>query len=160
MSVDFTNYTSILQARLNGVNGSTSATELLLLAKASESSIGNANVTAVNNAGATKLSEVNSAGATQLSAVNTAGTTKVSEVNGAGSTQVAAVNSAATTQLSAVNSAGSTQITAVNNAGAAWLNGSQPIPAAVVAQIRGPQGIQGPVGATFSVSGGVLTINT
>lgn len=149
MSVDFTNYTSILQARLNGVNGSTSATELLLLAKASESSIGNANVTAVNNAGATKLSEVNSAGAT-----------KVSEVNSAGSTQVAAVNTAATTQLSAVNSAGSTQVTAVNNAGAAWLNGSQPIPAAVVAQIRGPQGIQGPVGATFSVSGGVLTINT
>ncbi|MFZ9526159.1 MAG: hemagglutinin, partial [Burkholderiaceae bacterium] len=95
-----------------------------------------------------------------------------------------------------VNSAGTTQVTAVNNAGAAWLNGSQQIPAAVVAQIRGPQGVagangangtngaqgpqgiqgpqgvagpqgpqgaqgpQGPVGATFSVSGGVLTINT
>lgn len=149
MSVDFTNYTNTLQARLNAVTGSTSATELLLLAKASESSIGNAN-----------LSQINTAGSTQLSAVNTAGATKVSEVNSAGSTQVAAVNSAATTQLSAVNGAGSTQVTAVNNAGAAWLNGSQPIPAAVVAQIRGPQGVQGPVGATFSVSGGVLTINT
>ena len=129
MPVDFTTYTNTLQARLNAVTSSTTATELLLLAKASESSIGNANVSAVN-----------SAGTTQITAVNSAGSTKVGEVN----------------------SAGTTQITAVNNAGAAWLNGSQTIPAAVVNQIRGPQGVQGPagpVGATFSVSGSTLTIN-
>ena len=140
MPVDFTTYTNTLQARLNAVTSSTTATELLLLAKASESSIGNANVSAVN-----------SAGTTQITAVNSAGSTKVSEVNSAGSTKV-----------SEVNSAGTTQVTAVNNAGAAWLNGSQTIPAAVVAQIRGPQGVQGPagpVGATFSVSGSTLTIN-
>ena len=132
MPVDFTTYSNTLQARLNAVSGSTTATELLLLAKASESSIGNANV----------------------SAVNTAGTT-----------QVTAVNDAGTAKVNAVNTAGTTQINAVNNAGAAWLNGSQTIPAAVVAQIRGPQGpqgLQGPqgaVGATFSVSGSTLTIN-
>jgi hypothetical protein len=139
MPVDFTTFGNTLQARLNGVSGVTTATELLLLAKASESSIGNANVSAVN-----------AAGSAQVTAVNDAGTEKVNAVNTAGTTQVTAVNSAATNQ-----------ITAVNNAGAAWLNGSQPIPAAVVSQIRGPQGIQGPqgpVGATFSVSGSTLTI--
>jgi hypothetical protein len=140
MPVDFTSYSNTLQARLNGVSGATSATELLLLAKASESSIGNANVSAVN-----------AAGSAQVTAVNDAGTAKVNAVNSAGSSQV-----------TSVNSAGTNQVNAVNNAGAAWLNGSQPIPAAVIAQIRGPQGIQGPqgpVGATFSVSGSTLTIN-
>ncbi len=132
MPVDFTTYSNTLQARLNSVSGSTTATELLLLAKASESSIGNANV---------------------------------SSVNAAGTTQVTAVNDAGTAKVNAVNTAGTTQVTAVNNAGAAWLNGSQTIPEAVVAQIRGPQGpqgLQGPqgaVGATFSVSGSTLTIN-
>ncbi len=140
MPVDFTTYSNTLQARLNGVSNATSATELLLLAKASESSIGNANV----------------------SAVNAAGTSQVTSVNDAGTAKVNAVNAAGSNQITAVNSAGANQITAVNNAGAAWLNGSQPIPAAVVAQIRGPQGAQGaqgPVGATFSVSGSTLTIN-
>jgi len=140
MPVDFTTYSNTLQARLNGVSGVTTATELLLLAKASESSMGNANVSAVN-----------AAGVAQLTAVNDAGTAKVNAVNTAGTTQVTAVNSAATNQ-----------IYAVNNAGAAWLNGSQQIPAAVASQIRGPQGPQGPqgpVGATFSVSGSTLTIN-
>ena len=66
MPVDFTTYSNTLQARLNSVSGATTATELLLLAKASESSIGNANVSAVNAAGSAQVTAVNDAGTAKL----------------------------------------------------------------------------------------------
>lgn len=152
MPINLTNFSTVLQARLNAATTSTSATELLLLAKTQEASIGNATVTEINNLATTKVSEM-----------NTLATTKLTEMN-----------STASTKMSEMTTAATSHVTSINNAGAAWFDGSQPIPPAVVAQIRGPagtngtngtngapgpQGPQGPVGATFSVSGSTLTIN-
>jgi hypothetical protein len=154
MPIDLTNFSTVLQTRLNAATNSTSATELLLLAKTQESSIGNATVTEITNLATAKVSEMNTLATTKLTEMNTAATTKLTEMN-----------STASTKLSEMTTAATNHVTSINNAGAAWFDGSQPIPAAVVAQIRGPagangaQGPQGPVGATFSVSGSTLTIN-
>ncbi len=106
MPINFTTYESALQSKLNAATANSAPTELLLLAKAAESSIGNITV----------------------SNIQSTGTTEVAAVNAAGSTQVAAVNSAGSTQVSAVNSAGSTQLTNLQNY---WTQVSTGAPAAL-----------------------------
>lgn len=88
MPINFTTYETALQSKLNAATGSTPPTEMLLLAKAAESSIGNITVTNIQSTGATQVAAVNSAGTTQVAAVNSAGTTQVAAVNTAGSTQL------------------------------------------------------------------------
>lgn len=91
MPLNFTSYESALQAKLNAATSNTTPTEMLLLAKASESSVGSITVTNIQSEGATQISSVNSAGSTQVAAVNSAGTTQIAAVNSAGSTQMTAL---------------------------------------------------------------------
>ena len=65
MPINFNTYETALQSKLNAATGSTPPTEMLLLAKAAESSIGNITVTDIQSTGATQVAAVNSAGTTQ-----------------------------------------------------------------------------------------------
>jgi hypothetical protein len=88
MPINFTTYESALQSKLNAATANSAPTELLLLAKAAESSIGNITVSNIQSTGTTEVAAVNAAGTTQVAAVNSAGSTQVSAVNSAGSTQL------------------------------------------------------------------------
>lgn len=80
MALSFTNYESVLQAKLNAVTSSTTPQDLLLISKSVQSTVGNLVVADIQSTGTTQIGLVQAAGTSQISAVNAAGTTKLTDL--------------------------------------------------------------------------------
>jgi len=80
MALSFTNYESVLQAKLNAVTSSTTPQDLLLISKSVQSTVGNLVVTDIQSTGTTQIGLVQAAGTAQISAVNSAGNTKLTDL--------------------------------------------------------------------------------
>jgi hypothetical protein len=81
VSLDLTNLSAVLQARIDALAATAEFRDLLLLSKAIEAAAGNA-----------ALSDVIAEGTAQVGLVNTAGATQVGLVNAAGVARIAAIN--------------------------------------------------------------------
>lgn len=81
MTIDMTNLSAVLQAKINALSGTSEFKDLLLLAKAIEAAAGNATVSEVLATGTAQVGSVNTAGANQVQAVNNAAAAKIAAIN-------------------------------------------------------------------------------
>jgi hypothetical protein len=80
MPLNFTNYSTALQAKLDAVTSGTTPQDLLLISKSVQTTVGNIVVADIQSTGTTQIGLVQSAGTSQISAVNSAGNTKLTEL--------------------------------------------------------------------------------
>lgn len=88
MSINFTNLSAVLQAKINAITQGDDEKKLLLLAKAVESAVGNIAVSDVANKGDEQVARVLAKGNEEVAAVGTAGTTQVAAVNAEGAARL------------------------------------------------------------------------
>jgi hypothetical protein len=80
MSINFTNLSAVLQAKINAVTQGDDEKKLLLIAKAVESAVGNIAVSDVANKGDEEVARVAAKGTEQVGVVSAAGTAQVAAV--------------------------------------------------------------------------------
>lgn len=88
MSINFTNLSAVLQAKINAITQGDDEKKLLLLAKAVESAVGNIAVSDVANKGDEQVARVLAKGNEEVAAVGTAGTTQIAAVNAEGAARL------------------------------------------------------------------------